>query len=84
MCGIVGVLVFNNSNYIIERLYTDNIRDAIIHRGSCEYGTWISNNKKIVLAHRRLSIIDLSNNANQSLSNEDNSIFVTFKGVYRL
>lgn len=80
MCGILGSLVFNNSNYIIEYPYMNKMRDMLIHRGPDGGNTWISKDKKIGLAHRRLSIIDLSRNANQPFSNADDSIFVTFNG----
>ena len=35
---------------------------------------------KVLLGHRRLSIIDLSNNGNQPMSNEDHSLWLVFNG----
>lgn len=80
MCGIVGSMVFNASNYTIEYPYINKMRDMLIHRGPDGGNTWISKDRKIGLAHRRLSIIDLSESANQPFSNEDGTIFVTFNG----
>lgn len=80
MCGIVGSLVFNNNNYLIEYPYMNKMRDMLIHRGPNGGNTWISKDKKIGLAHRRLAIIDLSESANQPFSNAQDNIFVTFNG----
>lgn len=82
MCGVTGALVFNCSDFLIEQNYIDRMRDTatMVLRGPDGAGTWISKNKKVALAHRRLSIIDLSENARQPMSNDDNSIFVSFNG----
>jgi asparagine synthase (glutamine-hydrolysing) len=80
MCGIAGALVFNKSDYLVETAYLNKMRDTMIHRGPDGGDTWVSKDKKIGLAHRRLSIIDLSVSATQPMSNEDNTIFITFNG----
>ena len=79
MCGIVGVFNFNNQEIINEELLV-KMRDIMIHRGPDDFGLWISGNRKTGLAHRRLSIIDISKCASQPMSNEDNSIFIVFNG----
>jgi len=80
MCGIVGSLVFNNSHFSVTESYINRMRDTMIHRGPDGAGTWISNNGKLGLGHRRLSIIDLSDSAGQPMCNHDKSIWVTFNG----
>lgn len=79
MCGIVGVLHFRRdggpSADVVERM-----RDTMVHRGPDGSGIWQSPDRKIVLGHRRLSIIDLSPTASQPMSNEDGSIWTTFNG----
>lgn len=50
------------------------------HRGPDNAGIWISDDHKIGFGHRRLSIIDLSQNANQPMSNLDNSLMIVFNG----
>jgi asparagine synthase (glutamine-hydrolysing) len=52
----------------------------MVHRGPDGSGIWISDNGMVGLAHRRLSIIDLSAAAVQPMSNEDNKIWITFNG----
>lgn len=82
MCGIVGSLVFNNSDFDLTSSYINKMRDidTMILRGPDGAGTWISEDRKVGLGHRRLSIIDLSSNANQPMSNEDGTIWVSFNG----
>ncbi|KZB51836.1 hypothetical protein TH44_02495 [Thalassospira xiamenensis] len=56
------------------------MRDSMIHRGPDGGSEWISKDKKIGLAHRRLSIIDLSSSATQPMPNEDGQVWITFNG----
>lgn len=80
MCGIVGALAFRHSSFEVKDLYINKMRDTMVHRGPDGGETWISPDKAIGLGHRRLSIIDLSAVANQPMSNEDGSLWVTFNG----
>lgn len=80
MCGIVGAIAFKNSSFQIKKDYIDSMRDTMIHRGPDGYGTWISEDGKVGLGHRRLSIIDLSEAAAQPMSNADRSLWLTFNG----
>jgi len=79
MCGIVGIFNFSNQDNVNENLLI-KMRDIMIHRGPDDYGLWISKDRKTGLAHRRLSIIDITKSASQPMSNEDNSIFIVFNG----
>ena len=73
MCGITGFInKEDNKDNIIKKM-----ADAIKHRGPDGEGYYIDND--IALAHRRLSIIDLST-GNQPMYNEDESIVVIFNG----
>jgi asparagine synthase (glutamine-hydrolysing) len=56
------------------------MRDAMAHRGPDGAGTWVSDDCRVGLGHRRLSIIDLSPTANQPMSNEDGTLWVVFNG----
>jgi len=77
MCGIAGVINFSNRE---ERVHLERMCNAITHRGPDDSGIYISPDSKVLLGHRRLSIIDLSHFARQPLSNEDNTIFITYNG----
>jgi len=78
MCGIVGVLEFAKGEVAEELLV--KMRDTMVHRGPDGAGTWISSSKKVGFGHRRLSILDLSDDAAQPMSNEAKTIWVTFNG----
>ena len=56
------------------------MRETMIHRGPDGAGIWISADRRVGLAHRRLSIIDLSDAASQPMSNEDGSLQIVFNG----
>ncbi|MCK4527540.1 asparagine synthase (glutamine-hydrolyzing) [candidate division WOR-3 bacterium] len=78
MCGIVGAFVFKNGNFRITEQYLTKLRDAMAHRGPDGSGTWVSEDGRIGLGHRRLSIIDLSDVAAQPMCNEDGSLWITY------
>ena len=69
MCGLAGTFYFNNNKDNISKSLLKEMRDTMTHRGPDGYGLWISKDKKTGLAHRRLSIIDLSDKAKQPMSN---------------
>lgn len=80
MCGIVGTLIFNSGSGRIDAGLLERMRDSMTHRGPDGAGLWISNDGRIGLGHRRLSIIDLSTAAAQPMSNEDGSLWLSFNG----
>jgi asparagine synthase (glutamine-hydrolysing) len=80
MCGIVGVFSFRNNGFRVTERYLTSMRDAMAHRGPDGWGNWISPDERVGLGHRRLSIIDLSNDAAQPMSNEDGSLWIVFNG----
>jgi len=79
MCGICGVLAFNDSFACDERVLAA-MRDAMIHRGPDDAGLWRSPSGRVGLGHRRLSIVDVSPAGHQPMSNEDGSVWVAFNG----
>jgi asparagine synthase (glutamine-hydrolysing) len=80
MCGIAGAISFGNRAIRFDASYINAMRDTMVHRGPDGEGTWISPDDRIALAHRRLSIIDLSSSAGQPMGNEDGSVWVVFNG----
>jgi asparagine synthase (glutamine-hydrolysing) len=63
MCGIAGIISPNNSLVNQQRL--QSMADVLQHRGPHGEGFWINGTQQIGFAHRRLSIIDLSEEAAQ-------------------
>jgi len=82
MCGINGILYFNsfNSDKQVD-FFESNIskmNTEIAHRGPDGEGMFI--NYPVCFGHRRLSIIDLSENGAQPMFNEDSSVVIIFNG----
>jgi asparagine synthase (glutamine-hydrolysing) len=78
MCGIAGLFNFGGSRD--ERAAVTAMRDAMSHRGPDDAGLWESADHRVVLAHRRLSIVDLSPAGHQPMANEDDTVWMTFNG----
>ncbi|MBE2255810.1 MAG: asparagine synthase (glutamine-hydrolyzing) [Ignavibacteria bacterium] len=76
MCGISGIFMYSN---VIDKLKSEieRITNLQKHRGPDGFGYYVSD--KVALGHRRLSIIDLELGV-QPMSNEDNTVFITFNG----
>ena len=79
MCGIAGQFSFSSETRVDEDILT-RMRDAMAHRGPDGAGNWVSADRRVGLAHRRLSIVDLSPAAAQPMVNEDGKVVVTFNG----
>jgi asparagine synthase (glutamine-hydrolysing) len=77
MCGIIGEIQKTNPVNVDQ---FDALRDLLFHRGPDGAGTELLHDSRIALGHRRLSIIDLTENAKQPMCNEDGSIWITFNG----
>jgi asparagine synthase (glutamine-hydrolysing) len=76
MCGIAGIVAVDRlDDEMCQRALV--MRDVITHRGPDDAG--LHADGQAVLAHRRLSIVDLSGGS-QPLANEDGTIWVTFNG----
>ena len=77
MCGILGYISKKNN---IPVSYFKGMLNNLAPRGPDGEGLEVLENGKVLLGHRRLSIIDLSNNGNQPMSNEDHSLWLVFNG----
>lgn len=78
MCGITGFIDFSNSanNNSIIRSMTNSLN----HRGPDGSGFWSKEDFGIYFGHRRLSIIDLSENGSQPLKSNSSRYIITFNG----
>ena len=79
MCGISGVFNFNKSNIESEKIIRKIVK--LQHqRGPDANDIWVSDCKRLVFGHNRLSIIDLSIKAKQPFSCVNNDCVITFNG----
>jgi asparagine synthase (glutamine-hydrolysing) len=77
MCGIVGIF---NPKGIANCDKIELMSNAIIHRGPDSFGKWINENRNVILGHRRLSIIDLSDNGNQPMISYNGRYIIVYNG----
>ena len=80
MCGICGFVKLNNNSREIGKQYIKEMCNTMVNRGPDGEGQWLQKDNLVGLGHRRLSIIDLSDNASQPMSNADGSIVIAFNG----
>ncbi|MBI4816653.1 MAG: asparagine synthase (glutamine-hydrolyzing) [Deltaproteobacteria bacterium] len=76
MCGIAGILSFNGEAPPVQKLST--MGRTLAHRGPDGAGLEILG--PCGLAHRRLSIIDLSATGHQPMSTRDRGLWLTYNG----
>lgn len=81
MCGIAGIIDwkagFGKAKLAAVALA---MRDEMIHRGPDDAGLWLNDSATCALAHRRLSVIDLSAAGQQPMSDAAGTVWVTFNG----
>jgi asparagine synthase (glutamine-hydrolysing) len=77
MCGIVGIA---STDMIDNRGWLATGRDAMAHRGPDDAGEFWSVDGRVGLAHRRLSIIDLSPSGHQPMHAANGQLSIVFNG----
>jgi asparagine synthase (glutamine-hydrolysing) len=79
MCGIASLFAYRASASLsLEELR--HIRDHMSRRGPDGSGEWVSADRRVMLGHRRLAIIDLSERASQPMHSADGRFSITFNG----
>ena len=81
MCGITGFLAASRrfSQARADRILSA-MSGAIRHRGPDAAGNWLDPEAGIALGHRRLSIIDLSENGAQPMVSRSGRLAISFNG----
>lgn len=80
MCGILGAISVDQRALRFDDGAFSRALDTLAHRGPDDAGTWWSDDRRVALGHRRLSIIDLSSAGHQPMSNEDGTVWIVFNG----
>ena len=76
MCGIAG-FIGKTENWKDE---IKGMCNRIAHRGPDAFGIWSDENTAVVLGHRRLSILDLSEMGRQPMKSHDERFVVSYNG----
>ena len=83
MCGISGILHFNNSKHLdrvhLMKKQMIGMLNLIAHRGPDDHGIELINDN-LMLGHRRLSIIDTSSVGKQPMLDDVTRNWITFNG----
>lgn len=78
MCGIAGIWNFKGKVLPVETL--KRFTDSMQHRGPDAGNYCLLNNETLGLGHRRLSILDLTETANQPMGYGDNRFTIVYNG----
>ena len=76
MCGIAGVISFGSKPVSKDSLV--KLTDVIAHRGPDGEGHFLSDDAKVGLGHRRLSIIDLTSSGAQPMKRDE--LVISYNG----
>src|SRR5207247_6874541 len=79
MCGIAAIFSYRDGPPVGESELLA-IRDRMTSRGPDGAGIWISADRRIGLAHRRLAILDLSPSGAQPMFDETETLGISFNG----
>lgn len=77
MCGIAGYIDLAKN---VDSTTLIGMRDTLTHRGPDAAGVYISDDRNVGLAHRRLSFIDLSDSGIQPMVSANGRYIVSFNG----
>jgi asparagine synthase (glutamine-hydrolysing) len=80
MCGIAGIFSYHPEGRPVNSEELLRIRERMIRRGPDGAGLWMSKDQRVGLAHRRLSIIDLTNDGAQPMCDLSTGNQVVFNG----
>jgi asparagine synthase (glutamine-hydrolysing) len=80
MCGINGVFAYGDAAAPVDEAELLRTRERMRKRGPDGAGLWISPDRKVGLAHRRLAIIDLSASGAQPMATADGRLTIIYNG----
>ena len=80
MCGIAGVLTSEHSPRESLERHATAMAECLAYRGPDDHGLWFDSEAGIALAHRRLSIVDLSPAGHQPMASADGRYVITYNG----
>lgn len=79
MCGIAGVMATGTQSFPLDPVL-DLMAESLAHRGPDASGTWSDTSAGVGLAHRRLSIVDLTDSGRQPMESKNARFQIVFNG----
>lgn len=80
MCGVAGAFIPGGSSPGDTRDQIARMARCMVHRGPDHEGLWVAEDGTVGLAHRRLSIIDLSADGNQPMVSPSGRYHLSYNG----
>lgn len=80
MCGLTGFWPTTHFPVDAAQAIANNMADGIVNRGPDDAGVWVDGNTGMALAHRRLSILDLSLAGHQPMVSSSGRYVIAFNG----
>src|SRR5215469_4182645 len=80
MCGIVGIFLAPHAADPRRLAAIEAMATMLHHRGPDASGIWVDCNAGIALGHRRLAIVDLSEEGHQPMLSHGKNLVMTFNG----
>ena len=73
MCGLTAIFSYENNATLVDEAELLRMREAMIARGPDGAGSWISSDRRVGMAHRRLAIIDIGISGAQPMALRDDA-----------
>lgn len=80
MCGIAGYIDIQPGNQAGQHELLKRMTSVIDHRGPDEEGAWLSDDNRVALGHRRLSILELSPLGSQPMESACGRYTIVYNG----
>src|SRR5438094_6431817 len=80
VCGLIGFWQPNGVSPEFARVTVEQMSQCLIHRGPDDSGVWCDARAGIALAHRRLSILDLSPTGHQPMTSASGRFVIVVNG----
>lgn len=79
LCGIAGILAVGGAPFSVSD-HLAPMAETLRHRGPDAGGTWTDSEVGVGLAHRRLSIVELSDRGSQPMLSHDGRFAIVYNG----
>jgi asparagine synthase (glutamine-hydrolysing) len=80
MCGLAGIFAYRAEAQPVDTTELLRIRERMAARGPDGSGLWVSEDRRIGLAHRRLAILDLTDAGAQPMVDDETGNRIVFNG----
>ena len=80
MCGLCGIYEYGAAQPRVSAATVERMRDTMVHRGPDDAGVYVSDDRRVGLGNRRLSIVDLSAAGHIPMPNDDGRVWIAYNG----